>query len=53
VRGQGGLVRAGDGGKAAVTSTQSQNQVEVKMRPFIYRLSVSQTSERLLPEVKM
>jgi hypothetical protein len=45
-------VRAGDGGKAAVATTQSQNQVAAKMLPFIYRLSVLQTSERFLPEVK-
>ncbi len=50
--GGGGRVRTGDGGKAAVATTQSQNQVAAKMHPFIHRLSVSQTSERFLPEVK-
>ncbi len=52
VRGRGGRVRGGDGGKAAVATTQSQNQVAEKMRPFIHRLSVSQISERFLPEIK-
>ncbi len=45
-------MRAGDGGKAAIATTQSQNKSRQKMRPFIHRLSVSQTSERFLPEVK-
>ncbi len=45
-------MRAGDGGKVAVATKQSQNQVAAKMSLFIHQLSVLQTSERFLPEVK-
>jgi hypothetical protein len=45
-------VRAGGGGKAAVATKQSNNPVEAKTWPFICILSVSQTPEHFLTEVR-
>jgi hypothetical protein len=45
----GGFGGSGGWGKAA---KQSENQVATKTLLFIHRLSVSQASERFLPEVK-
>ncbi len=45
-------MRAGDGGKAAVATKQSENQVAAKKRLFICRLLVSQMSERFLLELQ-
>jgi hypothetical protein len=42
----------GGGGKWDRPAQQSEHPFTTKMRPFIHRLSVSQTSERFLPEVK-
>jgi hypothetical protein len=43
---RGGWVAVGGGGKAA---KQGENLFMAKMRPFICRLSASQTSEHFLP----
>ena len=45
----GGWVAVGGGGKAA---KQSECPFTAKVRPFIQRLSISQTSEHFLPEVR-
>ncbi len=55
---------AGGGGKATIAtapppqdlcdthSKQGESPLTAKMRPFIRRLSASQTSEHFLPEIK-
>ncbi len=48
-RWEGGLGGSGGGGKAA---KQGESPFTAKMRPFICRLSASQTSEHFLPETK-
>jgi hypothetical protein len=47
--GGGGWVAVGGGGKAAI---QGKSPFTAKIRPFICRLSASQTSEHFLPEIK-
>jgi hypothetical protein len=49
IPGGGGLVEVGGGGKAA---KQRKGPFTAKNRPFIRRLSASQTSELFLPELK-
>jgi hypothetical protein len=45
----GGWVAVGGGGKA---TKEDKSPFTVKIRPFICRLSASQTSELFLPEIK-
>jgi hypothetical protein len=45
----GGLGGSGGGGKAA---KEGKSLFMTKLRPFICRLSASQTSEQFLPEIK-